>query len=98
MLCVLLGVEILGLGHITDVSHEYKKLSYRRGTAQCVVSVEILLVATQQCRNYLYDKSCTKYQLSLIGLHDKIVLQTELDYLCDLQWSSVGARRYYKLS
>jgi len=45
-----------------------------RGTARCVVSVEILLVATQQCRNYLYDKSCTKYQLSLIGLHDKIVL------------------------
>ena len=35
----------------------YKKLSYRRGTARCVVSVEILPVATQQCRNYLYDKS-----------------------------------------
>jgi len=34
-----------------------KKLSYRRGTARCVVSVEILPVATQQCRNYLYDKS-----------------------------------------
>jgi len=34
-----------------------KKLSYRRGTAQCVVSVEILPTATQQCRNYLYDKS-----------------------------------------
>jgi len=36
---------------------EYKKLSYRRRTAQCVVSVEILPTATQQCRNYLYDKS-----------------------------------------
>ena len=29
----------------------YKKLSYRRGTARCVVSVEILPIATQQCRN-----------------------------------------------
>ena len=30
----------------------YKKLSYRRGTARCVVSVEILPIAAQQCRNY----------------------------------------------
>jgi len=51
-----------------------KKLSYRRGTTRCVVSVEILPTATQQCRNYLYDKSWTKYQLSLIDLCDKIVL------------------------
>jgi len=35
----------------------YKKLSYRRGTARCVMSIEILPIATQQCRNYLYDKS-----------------------------------------
>jgi len=34
-----------------------KKLSYRRGTARCVVSVEILPTATPQSRNYLYDKS-----------------------------------------
>ena len=34
-----------------------KKLSYRRGTARCVVSIEILPIATQQCRNYSYDKS-----------------------------------------
>ena len=34
-----------------------KKLSYRRGTARCVVSIEILPIATQQYRNYLYDKS-----------------------------------------
>jgi len=34
-----------------------KKLSYRRGTARCVLSVEILPTATQQCRNYLYYKS-----------------------------------------
>ena len=39
------------------VPASYKKLSYRRGTARCVVSVEILPVATQQCKNYLYDKS-----------------------------------------
>ena len=35
----------------------YKKLSYRRGTARCVLSVIILPITTQQCRNYLYDKS-----------------------------------------
>ena len=34
-----------------------KKLSYRQGTARCVVSIEILPIAMQQCRNYLYDKS-----------------------------------------
>jgi len=52
----------------------HKKLSYCRGTARCVVSVEILLTVTQQCRNYLYDKFWTKYQLSLIDPCDKIVL------------------------
>jgi len=35
----------------------YKKLSYRRVTARCVLSVVIFPVTTQQCRNYLYDKS-----------------------------------------
>jgi len=40
-----------------DISSSYnKKLSYRRGTARCVVLVEILPIAAQQCRNYLYDK------------------------------------------
>jgi len=34
-----------------------KKLSYRRGTARCVVSVEIFPIAKQQCRNNFYDKS-----------------------------------------
>ena len=34
-----------------------KNLSYRRGTARCVVSIKILPIATQQCRNYLCDKS-----------------------------------------
>jgi len=56
------------------VAERYKKLSYRRGIALRVVSVEISPIATQQCRNYLYDKSGTKYQLSLIDPRDKIVL------------------------
>jgi len=51
-----------------------KKLSYRRGAERCFVSVEILPIATQQYRNYLYDKSWTKYQLSLIDPGDKTVL------------------------
>ena len=46
----------LNLPHGND-SEKDKKLSYRRGTARCVVSIEILPIATQQCRNYLYDKS-----------------------------------------
>jgi len=37
----------------------YKKLSYRQGTVWCIMSVEILPTAMQQCRNYLYDKSWT---------------------------------------
>ena len=45
-----------------------KKLSYRRGTARCVVSVEILPIATQQRRNYLNDKSLTDRQHC--NLHD----------------------------
>ena len=40
-----------------------------------------------------------KYQLSLTDPRDKIVLQTELDDQCDnLEWSSVGARKYCQLS
>jgi len=39
---------------------QYKKLSYCRGTVRCVVSVEILPIAAQQCRNYLYDKSWSR--------------------------------------
>ena len=34
-----------------------KKLSYRQVIARCVLSVVILPITTQQCRNYLYDKS-----------------------------------------
>jgi len=45
-----------------------KKLSYRWGTARCVVSVEILLIAVQQCRNCLYDKSWTNRSYEVGGL------------------------------
>ena len=39
------------------IALRYKKLSYRQVTARCVLSVVILPITTQQCRNYLYDKS-----------------------------------------
>ena len=38
-------------------AREDKKLSYHQETVRCFVSVEILPIATQQFRNYLYDKS-----------------------------------------
>jgi len=52
-------LKTLELASITfDDSSKYdKKLSYRRGPARCVMSVEILPVATQQRRNYLNDMS-----------------------------------------
>jgi len=46
----------------------YKKLSYRRVTARCVLSVVILPIATQQCRNYLYDKSWPNWWYVVGGL------------------------------
>jgi len=45
-----------------------KNLSYRRETARCVVSVEILPVATQQYKNYLYNKSWTNRSYEVEGL------------------------------
>jgi len=42
--------------HSLQIYHN-KKLSYRQVTAWCVLSVAILPITTQQCRNYLYDKS-----------------------------------------
>jgi len=42
---------------VTNWNNIHKKLSYRRVTARCVLSVAILPITTQQCRNYLYDKS-----------------------------------------
>ena len=46
----------------------YKKLSCRLVTARCVLSVVILPVATQQCRNYLYDKSWPNWWYEVGGL------------------------------
>jgi len=74
------GQKLFSPPHLTNVfalpPKENKKLSYRRGTARCVVSVEILPIATQQCKTTSrpYDNSWTKYQLSLIDPCDKIVL------------------------
>ena len=39
------------------ICKSYKKLSYRRVTARCVLSDVILPITTHRCRNYLYDKS-----------------------------------------
>ena len=49
-------------GHLSDCNFIMrllynKKLTYHRGPARCVVSVEILPIVTQKCRNYFYDKS-----------------------------------------
>ena len=49
--------EVFIVNWRTDLLKYIKKLSYRRGTARCVVSVEILPIVKQQCRKYLYDKS-----------------------------------------
>jgi len=48
--------------------NKYKKLSYLRGTARYVASVEILPIATQTCRNYLYDKSWRNQSYEVGGL------------------------------
>jgi len=54
-----------------------------------------LTLATGKRRTF----TTNKYQPSLMDPRDKIVLYTKLDDLCDkLRWSSVGARRYYRLS
>ena len=45
------------------VPEQNKKLGYRRVTARCVVSVEILPITTQHCKNYLYHKSWTNPKL-----------------------------------
>jgi len=51
------GFRFLARFQCAHAPNLHKKLSYRRGTARRVVSIEILPVATQQCRNYLYDNS-----------------------------------------
>jgi len=47
------GLLIAAVRPAKPTLNDNKKLSYRRGTARCVVSVEILPIATQQCRNYI---------------------------------------------
>jgi len=68
--CSRPDIRILSDLHYTMCCHlcANKKLSYRRGTARCVVSVEILPIATQPCRNYLYDKSSTNRSYEVGGL------------------------------
>ena len=44
------------LDEIYSLHGANKKLSYRRVTARCVLSVVIVPITTQQCRNYFYDK------------------------------------------
>jgi len=51
-----------------------QKLSYRLGTARCIASVEILPIATQQCRNYLYDKSWPNRCYEVGGLDEGSVI------------------------
>ena len=58
-----------GMESSTQYSSWYKKLCYRRGTATCVMSIEILPIATQQCRNYLYDKSWRNESYEVGQLH-----------------------------
>jgi len=62
------GIFFLPTSTTLTPVHSDKKLSYRRGTARWVVSVEILPIATQQCRNYLYDKSWTNLSYEVRGL------------------------------
>jgi len=63
------------------VPEMYKKLSYRRGTARWVVSVKILPIATQQCRNYLYGKSWTNRNYEVGGLVGQCVIN-----MCTQPW------------
>ena len=51
------GENIMPPVRSIEQSKTSKKLSYRPVTARCVLSVVILPITTQQCRNYLYDKS-----------------------------------------
>jgi len=64
VVCVILRLAVVvELRLVTDTDRPTastavnKKLSYHRVTARCVLSVVILPITAQQCRNYLYDKS-----------------------------------------
>jgi len=72
-----------------------KKLSYRRVTARCVLSVETLPITTQQCRNYLYGKSWPNWWYEVGGLVGGYVSWT----MCTQPWCDrVGSHclRYHK--
>jgi len=60
--------EVFIVNWRADLRKYNKKLRYRRGTARCVVSVEILPIAKQQCRKYLDDKSWTNRSYKVGGL------------------------------
>ena len=64
------NIRVLPSGTSSQTLDLDKKLSYRRMTARCVLSVVILPVATQQCRNYLYlyDKSRPNWWYEVGGL------------------------------
>jgi len=58
-----------GQDGLSECTHDsYKKLSYRRVTARCVLLVVILPIATPQCRNYLYYKSWPNWWYEVGGL------------------------------
>jgi len=63
----------------TSIGTSNKKLSYRRGTARCVLSVVILPITTQQCRNYLYDKSWRNWWYEVGGLAGGNVYHKQTD-------------------
>ena len=51
-------VRKLSLYHTEPKIRKYNKIkNNNKKFSYCVMSVEILPIATQQCRNYLYDKS-----------------------------------------
>jgi len=88
-------------GDVTTTTSDRIHWQHWRNT----VAVKPVLVAqvchscSQHHQRTSFKTCIDKYQLSLIVPRDKIVLQRELDDLCDKQqWSSVGAPRYYLLS
>jgi len=66
--CVVYFCNVSSLRYAVSNLNENKKLSYRRVTARRVLSVVILPITTQQCRNYLYDKSWPNWWYEVGGL------------------------------
>ena len=77
------------------LSSSDKKHSYRRVTARCILSVVILPIATQQCRNYLYDKSWPNWWYEVRGLVGDNVSWT----MCTQPWRDrVGSHVSYVIN